>query len=144
MPESTRDVSEMIAEFDGASLGDARLDERLRRIVALAVVDPTESFPDQMATVADREALYRFLANPKVTMAAVLSGHVQQTHERLRKYAAVRIVHDTTTFRFLGDRQGLGMTRGGGEGVSYACGVGGGGRRDPRALGRAGGAAVHP
>jgi hypothetical protein len=110
------DVSEMIAEFDGASLGDARLDQRLRRIVALAAVDPAESFPDQMATVADREALYRFLANPKVTMAAVLSGHVQQTHERLRKYAAVRIVHDTTTFRFLGDRQGLGMTRGGAKG----------------------------
>jgi hypothetical protein len=116
MPESTREVSEMIAEFDGASLGDTRLDERLRRIVSLAAVDPAESFPDQMATVADREALYRFLANPKVTVAAVLSGHVQQTHERLRKYAAVRIVHDTTTFRFLGDRQGLGMTRGGAKG----------------------------
>ena len=116
MPESTCDVSDTMAEFAGASLGDARLDERLRRIVALAAVDPAESFPDEMATVADREALYRFLANRKVTMAAVLSGHVQRTHARLGTSGTVRIVHDTTTFRFLGDRQGLGLTRGGAKG----------------------------
>jgi hypothetical protein len=110
------DVSEMVAEFDGDWLGDARLNERLRRIVSLAAVDPGESFPDQMASVADREALYRFLANPKVTMAGVLSGHVQQTRARLREHAVVRIVHDTTTFRFVGDREGLGVTRGGAKG----------------------------
>src|SRR5712692_1860768 len=112
----TFDVSEMVAEFGGDSLGDARLDERLRRIVSLAAVDPGESFPEQMASIADREALYRFLSNPKVTMAGVLSGHVRQTHERIREHSIVRIVHDTTTFRFLGDREGLGMTRGGAKG----------------------------
>lgn len=110
------DVTEMLAEFDGDSLGDARLDERLRRIVSLAATDPGESFPEQMASVADREALYRFLANPKVTMAGVLSGHVRQTHDRIREHRSIRIVHDTTTFRFLGDREGLGMTRGGAKG----------------------------
>ena len=110
------DVNEMAAEFEGDSLGDARLDERLQRIVSLAALDPGESFPDQMASVADREALYRFLANPKVTMVGVLSGHVRQTHDRLRGHAVIRIVHDTTTFRFLGDRVGLGVTRGGAKG----------------------------
>lgn len=110
------DVSEVAAEFEGDSLGDARLDERLQRIVSLAALDPGESFPDQMASVADREALYRFLANPKVTMAGVLSGHVRQTHDRLRGHTVIRIVHDTTTFRFLGDREGLGVTRGGAKG----------------------------
>jgi len=109
-------VREMVAEFEGETLGDARLDERLRRIVSLAALDPGESFPDQMASVADREALYRFLANPKVTMAGVLSGHVRQTHDRLQGHAVIRVVHDTTTFRFLGDREGLGETRGGGQG----------------------------
>ena len=110
------DVSDVAAEFEGDSLGDARLDERLRRIVSLAALDPGESFPDQMESVADREALYRFLANPKVTMAGVLSGHVRQTQERLRGHAVIRVVHDTTTFRFLGDREGLGVTRGGAKG----------------------------
>src|SRR5262245_4332498 len=64
---ATGDVTEMLAEFNGDSLGDARLDERLRRIVSLAAMDPGESFPEQMASLADREALYRFLANRKVT-----------------------------------------------------------------------------
>src|SRR5687767_6117568 len=111
-----RDVREVAAEFDGDSLGDARLDERLRRIVSLAASDPGDSFPEQMESVADREALYRFLANPKVTLAGVLSGHVRQTHERLRGHAVIRIVHDTSTFRFLGDRFGLGVLRGGAKG----------------------------
>jgi hypothetical protein len=106
----------MLAEFDGDSLGDARLDERLRRIVTLAASEPGDSFPEQMASVADREALYRFLANPKVTMAGVLSGHLRQTHERLREHRVVRVVHDTTTFRFVGDRDGLGAIRGGAKG----------------------------
>jgi hypothetical protein len=110
------DVTELLTEFDGDSIGDARLDERLRRIVSLAAMDPGESFPEQMASIADREALYRFLANPKVTMAGVLSGHVRQTHDRICEHRSIRIVHDTTTFRFLGDREGLGMTRGGAKG----------------------------
>lgn len=110
------DVDDVAAEFEGDSLGDARLDERLRRIVSLAAPEPGDSFPEQMASVADREALYRFLANPKVTMAGVLSGHVQQTHDRMRGHATIRIVHDTSTFRFLGDRTGLGVLRGGAKG----------------------------
>lgn len=110
------DVDELAAEFEESSLGDARLDERLRRIVALAASDPGESFPEQMESVADREALYRFLANPKVTMDGVLNGHVRQTQERIRGRAVIRVVHDTTTFRFLGDREGLGVIRGGAKG----------------------------
>ena len=51
------DVGDVLAGFDGESLGDARLDERLRRIVALVSADPGQSFPDQMASEADREAL---------------------------------------------------------------------------------------
>jgi len=73
------DLEELLAEFAGASLGDARSDDRLRRIVARIATDPIRSFPEQMATVADREALYRFLRNPKVTWTDVLSGHVHQT-----------------------------------------------------------------
>ena len=109
-------VEEITAEFDGASLGDARLDDRLRRIVAMASVAPSDSFPDQMESVADREALYRFLANPKVTMRSVLQGHVEQTHARIQTRSVVRVVHDTTTFRFSGERAGLGLIRGGAKG----------------------------
>ena len=107
---------DLAAEFEGVSLGDGRLVRRLQRIVALATADPAESFPEQMASVADREALYRFLANPKVTLAGVLQGHLDQTHARIAGSTVIRIVHDTTTFRFVGDREGLGETRGGAKG----------------------------
>lgn len=105
------DVGDVAAEFESDSPGDTRLDERLRRIVSLAATDPVESFPEQMESVADREALYRFLENPKVTMGGVLSGHVRQTQERILGHAVIRVVHDTSTFRFLGDRAGLGVLR---------------------------------
>jgi hypothetical protein len=62
----------VFAEFEAVCLGDARLDERLKRIVSLAALAPSESFPEQMASVADREALYRFFANPKKPTAATL------------------------------------------------------------------------
>jgi hypothetical protein len=110
------EMGNVLAEFAGQPLGDARLDERLRRIVSRVAVDPGQSFPEQMASVADREALYRFLANPKVTLAGVLDGHLQQTRTRTQGRGVVRIVHDTTTFRFLGDRDGLGVLRGGAKG----------------------------
>ena len=109
-------MSYVAGEFKGDSMGHARLDERLHRIVSLAASEPSDSFPEQMASVADREALYRFLANPKVTMAGVLSGHLRQTRARLREHAVVRVVHDTTTFRFVGDRDGLGAIRSGAKG----------------------------
>ena len=106
----------MAAEFDGVSLGDERLDGRLRQIVAMASNAPSESFPEQMQTVADREALYRFLSNPRVSIEKVLEGHVKQTHARLQGSPIVRVVHDTTTFRFPGEREGLGIIRGGAKG----------------------------
>src|SRR5262249_49905441 len=92
------------------------LDERLVRIVELAAAAPSDSFPDQMASVADREALYRFLANPRVTMRAVLSGHVRQTHARIGDRPVIRVLHDTSTFHFPGEREGLGRIRGGAKG----------------------------
>src|SRR5260221_2081315 len=114
--DAALDLNGMAAEFPGVVLGDGRLDARLRRIVSLAAVAPGNSFPDQMTSVADREALYRFLGNPKVTMKGLLDGHVQQTHARMRDHSVVRVVHDTSTFRFVGDRDGLGIIRGGAKG----------------------------
>jgi hypothetical protein len=109
-------IAELAAEFGGVALGDARLDDRLRHIVALAAVEPEESFPNQMGSTANREALYRFLSNPKVTMDRVLAGHIRQTHTRMRGHSVIRVVHDTTSFRFVGDRDGVGIIRGGARG----------------------------
>jgi hypothetical protein len=114
--ERVCDVDELAGEFADVSLRDRRLVERLRRIVELTSTAPEQSFPVQMPTVADREALYRFFGNRKVTLEALVAGHLRQTHERLRHQAVVRVAHDTTTFHFPGERKGLG--RGGDESQS--------------------------
>jgi hypothetical protein len=103
-------------EFSGVSLGDKRLEDRLATIAALMGLAPDESFPEQMDSDADQEALYRFLSNPKVTMEAVLRAHVAQTHGRMAGHSLVRVLHDTTTFSFSGDREGLCSLKGDAKG----------------------------
>src|SRR3954463_12160854 len=106
------DARVVCREFEGAALGDKRLTRRVLEIVPSLTNAPGDSFPEQMGSVAEREALYRFLSNPKVTMQALLAGHVRATHGRIVERSAVRIVHDTSPFRFLGDREGLGVLQG--------------------------------
>jgi len=120
-------------EFQGVSLGDARLEKRLAAIAARLGAVPDDSFPDQMRSVAEREALYRFLSNSKVTLDAVLEPHRRQTLERVAKQRAVRIVHDTTVFQFNGDREGLGIFRRGSKGFfgHVALAIGDGDMREP-------------
>ena len=104
---SSLDPSRLLAEYADVDLGDLRLDERLRRILPLLASNPGQSFPEQMDSEADQEALYRFLKNPKVTVDALLEGHRGQTLERMSGRAVVRVVHDTSEFVFKGERDGL-------------------------------------
>ena len=104
--KASRDA--LVKEFEGISLGDRRLDERARRIVEAISGSPGESFPRQEATVAGREALYRFLSNPKVSLSKLLSGHVEATVARMKGRPVVRVVHDSSGFEFKGERDGLG------------------------------------
>jgi transposase-like protein/DDE family transposase len=98
-------------EVAAVDLGDARLNERARSILGRIEAAPSDSFPEQMQTIAEREALYRFLNNEAVTLNGLLEAHVQQTHERMAKHPVVRVVHDTTEFSFEGEREGLGVTQ---------------------------------
>ena len=104
-----------LAEYRGVALGDKRLDERLQRIVPRLLAAPGDSFPEQMESDADQEGLYRFLANPRVTLDALLAPHQAQTLKRIEGRPLVRIVHDTTVFAFDGEREGLGAFVGGGD-----------------------------
>lgn len=102
----------LVKEFEGISLGDRRLEERARRIVEAISGSPGDSFPRQEATVAGREALYRFLSNRKVSLAKLLSGHVEATVARMKGRPLVRVVHDSSAFEFKGERDGLGILLG--------------------------------
>lgn len=120
-------------EFSGAALGDARLEDRAKQIVSRIAEAPADSFPDQMASDAELEALYRFLSNPAVTLDGLLEGHVRNTHERMKPHRVVRIVHDTTDFKYEGDREGLGVLKRGARGffAHMALAVGGDEAREP-------------
>jgi Transposase DNA-binding/Transposase DDE domain len=114
------DVSKLLSEYSGVDLGDGRLDERLVRILPKLAADPSGSFPDQMGSDADQEALYRFLGNKKVTLEALLEGHRDQTLERISCHRLVRIAHDTSEFTFDGDRDGLHAKKSRGRSNFYA------------------------
>jgi len=58
---------------------------------------------------AELEATYRFLGNPRVSLAAILAPHQRQTVKRMESGELSLVVHDTTVFSFGGDdRDGLG------------------------------------
>jgi len=102
----------MRGELEEVSLGDRRLDARAHEIFARLAVAPDESFPEQMANEAELEALYRFFANPKVTMDRLLAPHIAASVARLQTQTVVRVVHDTTSLRFDGERAGIGIING--------------------------------
>jgi hypothetical protein len=107
-----RGVGEAVDEFTGLSLGDARLDARVRRFVAALARDPAAGFPAALGTVAEREAGYRLLRNPRVTLAALLAPHVQQTVARATAGATRPLVLiDKTAFVFTGEGERAGLTR---------------------------------
>lgn len=64
-----------------------------------------------MRVESQREALYRFLRNPKVTVDELLAPHYEATVRRMQERPVVLHVHDTTTFTFAGDakRPGTGL-----------------------------------
>jgi hypothetical protein len=97
------------SEFNGLALGDCRRNSRVKRIVQLLSARPDRSFPQAMASRADREGLYRLVESASVTFDALSKPHRTQTAERCRDRDVVLVAHDTTDFRYKGAaRRGLG------------------------------------
>jgi hypothetical protein len=103
-------------EFVGAALGDERLGRRLATITERLAAAPDAPFPRALATSADLEGFYRFVANEAVTPKAVLGPHVNATVNRAAGYREVLAVHDTSEFRFGGSREDLGRLTKSGRG----------------------------
>jgi Transposase DNA-binding/Transposase DDE domain len=111
------DRAEVLDEFAGVKLGDARRQARLKALVSAVAKEPRASLPIATKTVAALEAAYRFLGNSAVSMDAILAGHYSQTVERAAQEDLVLALHDTSEFRFPGESdRGLGPLRGHGQG----------------------------
>ena len=104
----------VVQEFATVALGDARLHARLRRVVERLSACPGASLPQALKTDAEVEACYRLLNNRRVSYAALVQPHVEQTAKRVAEESLLRVLHDTTecTYAGEGDRRGLGPARG--------------------------------
>lgn len=117
-------------ELRDVDLGDRRLNVRVGRLAAAWEAAPDRSLPEMLKTDGQLEAAYRFLNNPRVTLAKLLAPHVAATAQRARMGTAVAVLHDTTEFRFGGEqaRVGLGPIAMNGQGffghVALAVGAG--------------------
>ena len=100
-------------EFREAPLGDKRRSARLERIGTRLAHDPSRSFPEAMASEGQLEALYRFLNNDDVSFGRILQPHTVMTAQRCRDHQDVLVLHDTTSMKFVGEREGLGQLESG-------------------------------
>src|SRR5437870_13440513 len=95
-----RMVETVGAEYEGAALGDTRLNRRLVQLADALSAEPDASFPHASANDAELEATYRFLNNERVTAPEILAPHCRQTARRAARATAVVVAHDTTEFNF--------------------------------------------
>lgn len=114
-------------EFE-VELGDGRREQRLSQLAAQMSVDPSKSFPTAL-TSAELEGAYRLFNNRAVTLQQVIAGHRRESAERIGAYDEVIVAHDTSEFRFSGEkRRDLGSLGTAGQGflahVSLAIAVG--------------------
>lgn len=105
MDDQKLDVSR---EFEGARLGDARLDRRLGRVGVAMAEEPTRSFPEALPP-SDLEGAYRLFRNDRIDLHKVIEPHQAQTVLRASGLSEVVVAHDTSEFRFNGEtRRNLG------------------------------------
>lgn len=131
-------ADDVVGEFRGASLGDARRASRLRKLAYATALHPGSSLPKAVGDEAAREGAYRFLENDEVTATAITSSHIEATSTRCAGYGRVYAVSDTTEFAFSGEepREGLGPLQGNRQGFlgHFCIAVAGDGSRRPLGL----------
>jgi hypothetical protein len=103
-------------EFGRAKLGDRRLVQRLKKIVARFAEQPSASIPKSCFGWAQTKGAYRFFAHPDITSEALLNPHQERTQERCSQAPLVLVVQDTTGLTY-GERAGLGLVGCGADGV---------------------------
>lgn len=87
-------------EFCSVDLGDRRLDERLKKIVAHISQDPSKSLSSACRGFAEVVACRRFLDNDAVSQSQLLAPHRQASLERIKQHPKVLFIEDTTELDF--------------------------------------------
>jgi hypothetical protein len=108
-------------EMADGDLGDARLNARRNRLVTVLERSPDAGFPEACGSDSEAEALYRFLRNQRVSLAAIVEPHVTATAARCRGLEEVLVIHDTTEMSFPGLQPRTGLTPLGPERQGFWC-----------------------
>jgi hypothetical protein len=88
-------------ELAASRLPDARLDKRLRSVVAQLAKGVGRSIPWACQDWAAAKAAYRFFSNGRVSEEQILAGHFLATRERIPSGEELfLVVHDTTEFSY--------------------------------------------
>lgn len=130
------DARAIVQEFEGARLGDRRLEQRLVATAVALAGSPDSSFPRATRTPAALRGTYRFVNHEHITPDRIISPHREQTRRRAEAAGVMLAIHDTTQLEFNGedDREGLGFVRSeNDQGFSLHCAlaVAGDGSRRP-------------
>lgn len=107
-------MSNWVAEERAESqLRDARHAQRLATLLTRLGERPVSSIPSACQGWAETVAAYRFLENPSVGFAEILSGHKQATVERVRTQAVALLVQDTSFLNYgtLQPKAGMGTVK---------------------------------
>lgn len=89
-------MEDLLEDFSGLLLPDARLSQRLRSVFDAVRREPSKSLPALLSGEARLEAAYRLLNNDRVTFEAVQTAHAQRAAERACTAGDVVVLHDTT------------------------------------------------
>jgi hypothetical protein len=92
---------------------DARHAKRLATLLTRLGEQPSRSIPSACQGWAETVAAYRFLDNPSVGFAEILSGHKQATLERIGRQEVALLVQDTSFLNYgiLQAKEGVGTVQ---------------------------------
>lgn len=88
------------AEFECVPIDDERIVKRLAKTTGLLFQNPSSSIPEACNSWAETKGAYRLLDNDKVTPTSVITGHRQQTIERMKQHNIVLNIQDTTSLNY--------------------------------------------
>jgi hypothetical protein len=99
-------------ELAGCAFVDARLGQRLRKLIEKMDGAIGASLPLVCQDWANTKAAYRFFSNDRVSEAQILAGHFQATRDRFAATdGIILVVQDTTEFTFQRERaEAIGIT----------------------------------
>lgn len=82
-----------LMKFD---LGDKRINVRANLMINSFLHNPSGSLPTSFSKPSELKAAYRFFSSTQFSSKDIISGHVDQTAERIAQEATVLLIQDTT------------------------------------------------